>query len=257
MAISATLEPLEFYRDVLGFGEGAVLRAFDSPFDPRKRKVIVLDRPSTVYRERERDLPIVEDAVRAVLASRAGNYLVCCPSFDYLRQLYGRLEDMPGFEVLRQERVMPEVERAAVLARLEASARGEGLPVVLLVVQGGIFTEGVDYPGELCVGAIVVGPGLPAVGFERELIRTHFQRVYGRGFEYAFLYPGMNRVLQAAGRVIRTTTDVGVVVLVGNRFATPRYFQLFPPDWYEEHPRELICGDPYTELTLFWAGQKG
>ena len=90
----------------------------------------------------------------------------------------------------------------------------------------------------------------------RELIQAHFQRVYGRGFDYAFLYPGMSRVIQAAGRVIRTPTDEGVVVLVGDRFATDRYATLFPRDWYERHPRELVTHDPYGDLVRFWGERR-
>jgi DNA excision repair protein ERCC-2 len=252
VAVSATLEPLEFYRDMLGLGENALVRAFPSPFDPKRRKVVVLDLPSTAYRSRERDLPIVVDAVRAVVAARAGNYLVCCPSFAYLERLVERVDDLPGFELRRQERGMPDGARAEVLARLrEGPARGDP-PLVLFVVQGGVFTEGVDYAGDACVGAIVVGPALPRVSFERSLIQAHYQRNYGRGFEYAFLYPGMSKVIQSAGRVIRTPTDRGVVALVGMRFATPRYNQLFPRDWYQNHPRELISRDPYRELQEFW-----
>lgn len=256
VAVSATLEPLEFYRDVLGFGPDAVLRSFPSPFDRRRRRVLVLDKPSTSYKERERDLPIVEDAVRAVVAARPGNYLVCCPSFEYLDKLAPRLDHLPGFDVVAQPRSLDEPGRAAVLERLGEAAAGRRPPVVLVTVQGGIFTEGVDYPGALCVGAIIVGPGLPRVSFERELIQAHFQRVYGRGFDYAFLYPGMSRVIQAAGRVIRTPTDEGVVVLVGDRFATDRYAGLFPRDWFERHPRELVCHDPYGALVEFWRGRQ-
>ncbi len=252
VAVSATLEPLEFYRDVLGFGPDAALHAFPSPFDPARRKVVVLDLPSTTYERRMRDLPIVVDGVRAVLAARRGNYLVCCPSFAYLQKLGDLLGPLPGFEVIRQARYMPEATRAEVLQRLR-DVHTRGLPpVVLLVALGGIFTEGVDYPGETCIGAVVIGPGLPQVDLERELVQAHFQRTYGRGFEYAFLYPGMSKVIQAAGRVIRTETDRGVVVLVGGRFATPRYTALFPRDWYRRHPRELICPDPYGELRAFW-----
>lgn len=253
IAVSGTLEPLTFYRDVLGFGEGAELVACPSPFAPERRRVLVLDRPSTTYRERTRDLPIVEDAVRAVIAARPGNYLVCCPSFAYMQALAERLPEVPGHEVLHQARSMSEAERAAVLARLEQAVHGRGLPVVLFTVQGGIFTEGVDYPGELCVGAIVIGPGLPQVNLERELIRAHYEQRYGEGFNYAFLYPGMNKVLQAAGRVIRTPEDKGVVALVGQRFATRRYSSLFPRDWYRESPRELISHDPYGDLQAFWS----
>ncbi|MEZ6184677.1 MAG: ATP-dependent DNA helicase [Planctomycetota bacterium] len=257
VAVSGTLDPLPFYRDVLGFGPDAELVACASPFPPERRRVLILDRPSTTYRERERDLPIVEDAVRAVIAARAGNYLVCCPSFAYLEGLAARLQAVPGHEVLRQERSMSEDDRRATLERLRRSTQGQAPPGVLFCVQGGIFTEGVDYPGELCVGAIVVGPGLPQVNLERELIRAHCQERYGAGFDYAFLYPGMNKVIQAAGRVIRTPGDLGVVALVGQRFATRRYASLLPRDWYRESPRELISHDPYGDLTRFWAGVEG
>lgn len=252
VAISATLEPLEFYRDVLGFGPDAAMASFPTSFDPARRCVLVLDRPSTRYQERDRDLPIVEDAVRAVLAARAGNYLVACPSFDYLEKLAARLERVPGFDVLVQPRTLDEPGRAEVMARLRRAADGQAPPVVLVTVQGGIFTEGVDYPGALCIGAIIVGPGLPRVSFERALIQAHYERAYRRGFDYAFLYPGMSRVIQAAGRVIRTATDEGVVVLVGDRFATDRYARLFPRDWYTKEPRELVVDDPYGALVRFW-----
>jgi len=261
VAVSATLEPLEFYRDVLGLCPDALLKAFPSPFDRARRKVVVLDLPSTKYHARERDLPIVEDAVRAVVAAHPGNYLVCCPSFAYLERLAPLLDELPGFQVLRQERYMAPDQRAEVLTRLREGPERGLPPVVLIVVQGGIFTEGVDYAGDACVGAIVVGPALPQLNYERTLIQQHYEERYGRGFEYAFVYPGMNKVIQSAGRVIRTPSDRGVVVLVGMRFATPRYSSLFPRDWYERHPRELVCLDPYGELSAFWqqaqASQEG
>jgi DNA excision repair protein ERCC-2 len=252
VAVSATLEPLDFYRDVLGFGPEAAMHAFPSPFDRSRRKVLVLDLPSTRLRDRPRDLPIVEDAVRAVLAARTGNYLVCCPSFEFLDQLHQRLGSLPGLELRRQARFMDDAARRAELLMLAEAAAGNREPIALLVVQGGIFTEGVDYPGDLCVGAVIVGPGLPRVSFERELIQAHFEQRYGKGFDYAFPYPGMNKVIQAAGRVIRTPTDRGVVALVGRRFATRRYAQLLPRDWYERRPRELVSRDPYTDLRAFW-----
>lgn len=256
VAVSATLEPLEFYRDVLGFPRDETeLRAFPSPFPRERRRVLVLDRPSTHYQNRDRDLPIVDDAIRAVIAARPGNYLVAFPSFEYLEMVAPRLAGLPGFELVKQKKSMSDAERAQVLARLGQFA-GPGKPgpppVLLLAVQGGVFTEGVDLPGEMCIGAIVVGPGLPRLSFERELVKTHFDRVYGRGFEYAYLFPGMSRVIQAAGRVIRTATDVGIVALVGDRFAQERYTTLFPRDWYVKSPRELVTHDPYGELRRFW-----
>lgn len=254
IAVSATLEPLEFYRDVLGFPRDETeLCAYPSPFPRERRAVIVLDKPSTHYKDRDRDLPIVEDAIRAVVAARPGNYIACFPSFEYLEMCTPRLASLPGYEVVRQERRMSDAERNAVLERLARwKPGGSERPVLLLAVQGGAFTEGVDYPGEMCVGAIIVGPGLPRWSFERELVKAHFDRAYGKGFEYAYLFPGMSRVIQAAGRVIRTKTDVGVVALVGDRFATDRYASLFPRDWYVRHPRELVTRDPYATLSRFW-----
>jgi DNA excision repair protein ERCC-2 len=124
---------------------------------------------------------------------------------------------------------------------------------VILAVQAGIFAEGVDYPGEMLIGGIIVGPGLPKYDFEQELMRQYFDERYGAGFEYAYLYPGMNRVVQSAGRVIRSETDRGIIVLLGERFARPEYSSLFPSDWYVYSPSELIVKDYVDEIRRFWA----
>ncbi len=123
----------------------------------------------------------------------------------------------------------------------------------MLAVQGGIFAEGIDYPGELLSGVIVVSPALPQVTYERELMRRYYQNNYGRGFEFAYLYPGMNRVIQSVGRLIRTDSDRGVAVLVGRRFAEPQYQALFPHDW-SQRPGDLRADDLAAELALFWRG---
>ena len=109
-----------------------------------------------------------------------------------------------------------------------------------------------DYPGELLLGVIVVSPALPQVGFERELMRQHYEERYGKGFEFAYLYPGMNRVIQSVGRLIRSETDVGVAVLVCQRFAQPQYSTLFPSDWSNGQPNKLVCKDLEEELRRFW-----
>jgi len=120
-------------------------------------------------------------------------------------------------------------------------------------VQGGVFAEGVDYPGELAVGAIIVGPGLPKVSFEQELMRQFYEEAYSKGFEYAYLYPGMNRVVQSAGRIVRSETDRGVIVLLDKRFAYENYSRLLPRDWYESSPAELTAQEFREALTEFWA----
>ena len=143
---------------------------------------------------------------------------------------------------------MPLAARARLLARLRDDPR----PLLLLAVTGGIFAEGIDFPGEALVGAILVGPALPQVGFERDRMREYFGRHGGRGFLRAMLYPGMQRVIQSAGRVHRTENDRGVIVLLDRRFARRPYTDCFPAHWYERHPDELVTTDPAAALQAFW-----
>ncbi len=248
IAMSATLVPPEFFRDVLGFDRDATrLVSFPSPFPQENRKVVVLPRFSTTYRLRSRSYEAIARAIEQIVSLRKGNYFVFFPSFDYLTAVeqYVTASD---FVILRQERSMAERDRAELLGRLTDSTQSH----IVLAVQAGIFAEGVDYPGEMLIGAIIVGPGLPKYNFEQELMRQYFQERYNAGFQYAYLYPGMNRVVQSAGRVIRTEEDRGIIALVGARFARPEYFSLFPRDWYVYSPKELIVKDYAEEIRRFW-----
>jgi DNA excision repair protein ERCC-2 len=125
---------------------------------------------------------------------------------------------------------------------------------LLLAVLGGVFAEGVDYPGELLETVVVVSPGLPQLSFERELLRRHFDEGGGNGFEYAYLQPGMTRVIQAAGRLIRTETDRGVIVLICGRFLEEAYAERLPRDWYDVSPLELISENPAEDIKTFFSG---
>ncbi|NQT83170.1 ATP-dependent DNA helicase, partial [bacterium] len=168
-------------------------------------------------------------------------------SFEYLEAVRCYLSPA-DFTVLHQQRSMSERERAELLSRLAEGGQSH----LILAVQGGIFAEGVDYPGEMLIGALIVGPGLPKYNYEQELMREYFQERYGAGFEYAYLYPGMNRVVQSAGRVIRTENDRGIIALLGARFARPEYYSLFPNDWSLYSPKELIAEDYAEEIRQFW-----
>ncbi|GIX49178.1 MAG: ATP-dependent helicase [Candidatus Tectimicrobiota bacterium] len=248
VAMSATLTPFDFYRDVLGFPpERTCTAAFPSPFPRDNRAVLVIPEVSTAYRDRWRDAAKVARIIEDVVAQQPGNYLVCFPSFAYLRLVRPWLQ-LPPSRLVEQSEAMSEADRAELLRRLRAADAA----LVVLAVQGGIFTEGVDYPGGMLRGVILVGPGLPRVDAEQELIRAYYEEKYGRGFAYAYLYPGMTRVIQAAGRVIRSPSDVGVIVLLGKRFAQPPYATLLPPDWYDLSPRELITRDYRQALAHFW-----
>jgi DNA excision repair protein ERCC-2 len=158
--------------------------------------------------------------------------------------------DIPPHRLLIQSASMSESDRAAVLQRLR---QADAEPVLILAVQGGIFAEGVDYPGGMLVGAIIIGPGLPRFDTEQELIRAYYDERYDSGFAYAYLYPGMNRVVQSAGRVIRSETDVGIIALVGKRFTYDNYNTLFPSHWYTHSPRELITRNYRQTLQRFWS----
>jgi Rad3-related DNA helicase len=118
--------------------------------------------------------------------------------------------------------------------------------------MGGVFAEGIDLPGAELIGAVVIGPGFPQVGFERAVMREYFEREYERGFAYAMVYPGMQRVIQSAGRVIRTPDDAGVIVLADRRFADAELAACLPAHWYRYDPSELVTEDLPKDLAAFW-----
>ena len=249
VAMSATLTPFDFYRDVLGFPADRTFTVeCPSPFPPENRQLMVIPDVSTVYRDRQRDAPRIAQMIETIVAQHRGNYAAFFPSFVYLRQVRTWLQH-PAYERIEQTESMTEADRIGVLQQLQHAGTTSRL---LLAVQGGIFAEGVDYPGDMLIGVMIIGPGLPRMDAEQELIRDYFEDRYGRGFAYAYLYPGMNRVIQSAGRVIRSATDVGVIALLGKRFSYANYTALFPTHWYTNSPRELITRHYQQRLTRFW-----
>jgi DNA excision repair protein ERCC-2 len=248
IAMSATLSPMEFYRDVLGFDRDTELLALPSPFPRQNRKILIVPEVSTAYQQRSKHFPRIARILEEVVSIRPGNYFAFFPSFEFLKEV-ARLVRLKDSELLIQDRIMPDHHRSALLEKL----REPGKRHLVLAVQGGIFAEGVDYPGELAVGAIIVGPGLPKVSFEQELMRQYYEEAYSKGFEYAYLYPGMNRVVQSAGRIVRSETDRGIIVLLDKRFAYENYSRLLPRDWYESSPAELTAPEFREALIEFWA----
>jgi len=247
--MSATLTPFDFYQEVLGFPADRTFTAeCPSPFPPENRQLMVIPDVSTIYRDRQRDAPKVARIIEDIVAQQVGNYIAFFPSFAYLHLVRTWLQ-RPGYERIEQTESMIEADRVAVLRQLRQPSTTTRL---LLAVLGGIFAEGVDYPGDMLVGVMIIGPGLPRMDAEQELIRDYFETRYERGFAYAYLYPGMNRVIQSAGRVIRSATDVGVIALIGKRFTYSNYTALFPSHWYTNSPRELITHDYQQSLAHFW-----
>ena len=226
---SATLSPLDYYREVLGGDKTSPTLSLASPFDEHHLAVAVMDKISTRYLEREDTVRAVLRAILTTVKAKPGNYMVFCPSYHYMRLLHAALKKaLPALKTLLQTPHMTAAERAEFLSHFDEHPK-EAL--VGFCVMGGIYGEGVDLVGKRLIGAIVVGVGLPTLSNEREAIRAYFDETQEAGRAYAYVYPGFNRVLQAAGRVIRHESDRGVILLIDDRFADPEYRRLFPAHW--------------------------
>ncbi len=245
---SATLTPLEYYRTLLGGVPEDPVMQLSSPFPPENLAVLVQDRIQTTFKGRTESLGEVVETIAAMVQGRAGNYLVYFPSYQYLNSVLQEFQiHYPAIPVLVQKPGMTEQDRDAFLA---AFAIEHGEILVGFAVMGGIFGEGIDLVGERLIGAAIVGVGLPQLCTERDLIRDYFQDKAGSGFEYAYTFPGMNRVLQAVGRVIRSDTDRGVVLLIDTRFNETRYRRLFPPWW--KYARVRHAASLREAIQQFW-----
>lgn len=225
---SATLTPLSYYRDMLGAGEDDYTLHIPSPFYPEQWDVRLL--PLSIrYRDRERSRGPIADMLETLAAEKKGNLLVFFPSYPYLREVAEEFMNRgTDTEILVQSPGMREEERDAFLAAFQP---GPGRTRMGFAVLGGVFAEGVDLPGDRLNGVVIVGVGLPQIGAERDILRSYFERADKNGFNYAYVYPGMNKVLQAGGRLIRTEADEGVLVLVDDRFVKEPYASLLPEEW--------------------------
>lgn len=226
---SATLTPTDYFADVLGGGSRALQLTLPSPFDRENLLVAAVDSISTRFEDREKTYKKIVSCIAATVSGRVGNYLVYFPSYAYLervREIFAR--KYPYIPLIVQGRNMSRARREAFLAEF---ADDDSRLRVGFCVLGGIFSEGVDLPGKRLIGTVIVGVGLPGLSNERNILRDYFDSRCERGYDYAYTYPGVNRVLQAAGRVIRTEEDRGVVVLIDDRYATPTYRSLFPEGW--------------------------
>ncbi len=246
---SATLSPADYFIETLGGGENAKRVFLESPFDAQNLCLLVADCISTKYADRTRTLGDVCDMIAATVRAKKGNYLVFLPSYKYLQEMSEAFaEKYPAISLAVQETGMDEAAREAYLAQFEADNADS---LVGFCVLGGIFAEGIDLVGTRLIGSIIVGVGLPQIGIEQDALRDYYAQTMGMGFEYAYQYPGMNKVLQAAGRVIRTESDRGVVLLIDSRYGTGRYRALFPPHWAGAHFVENAAEVKNT-LTKFW-----
>lgn len=246
---SATLRPIDYYTNVLGGEEDTSRMVFSSPFEQQNMHLLVADNISTKYQMRDQSLASVVEALAALIAGKKGNYLFFFPSFQYLQNVYELFrEKHPEIVARKQEGAMDEEQREAFL---EAFKAGNSETLVGFCVLGGVFSEGIDLRGERLIGAAIVGVGLAQLNPESDLIKDYYNETIGQGFDYAYQLPGMNKVLQAVGRVIRGESDRGVILLIDERFSASRYRTLFPAHW--NHAKIVKNTKEITEqVTEFW-----
>ncbi|MFS0827126.1 helicase C-terminal domain-containing protein [Pseudomonas phoenicis] len=224
---SATLGPQRFYRDLLGMPDDTAWLEVQAPFQAEQLEVRIVSQVSTRYQQRQASVAPIVALIAEQYQRQPGNYLAFFSSFEYLQQVAGHLaERHPQIPTWAQAAGMDEAAREAFLERFVVDGRGIGFAVL-----GGAFAEGVDLAGTRLIGAFVATLGLPQVNPVNEQFKQRLHRQYGAGFDYAYLYPGVRKVIQAAGRVIRGDQDRGVLMLIDERFAEPRVQQMFPGWW--------------------------
>ena len=224
---SATLSPTRFYQDLLGLPENARCLDVPSPFTPEQLQVRIVDRVSTRFSDRGASLQPIAELIAQQYRRKPGNYLAFFSSFDYLQDVARVLEshalDVP---VWKQCRGMSEADRSLFLSRFTLESQGVGFAVL-----GGAFAEGIDLPGARLIGAFVATLGLPQLNPVNEQIKARIETLFGRGYDYTYLYPGLQKVVQAAGRVIRQRSDEGVLFLIDDRFKRRAVRELLPAWW--------------------------
>ncbi len=246
---SGTLTPISYYRSLLGGDSSSDVLEIDSPFVKEQLAVAVMDKITTRFSEREDSLLAVCRVIAATLSARRGNYMIFSPSFAYSEALYNAFKKKyPKIKIILQTPNMTKSQKEEFLAEFSKS---DGSYLAAFCVMGGIYSEGIDLTGDKLIGAVVVGIGMPSLSYEREAIAEYYQEKLDSGTEFAYLYPGMNRVLQAAGRVIRTENDRGVIVLIDDRFRDPLYKKSAPKIWdgmeFFDDPKSLK-----ERLDEFW-----
>lgn len=225
---SATLSPMTYYRDVVGGNEDDFAVMISSPFS-KEQTDVYLKPLSTRYRDRENTKGEIVAAIQTFIKNNPGNWLIFFPSYQYLLTVYEQFKQQDSeTNTLLQSQGMTEADREAFLKEFQPDSTDTLLGFAVL---GGIFSEGIDLKGDRLNGVMVVGVGLPQICFERDLIKDHFNKNSKNGYNYAYVYPGMNKVLQSAGRLIRSETDRGTIVLIDDRFLKQPYHALLPEEW--------------------------
>ena len=259
--MSATLSPLEYYIRLYGFSPEEVRSMrFESPF-PKENKAVFIDvdldfgyrsRTPEVYRK-------AVDKIRSIISVKPGNYIVFTPSYEMAAVFYEGLKDAPEISMLQYKVVMEHQnlskdEKDNIISDLIHRAK-EKRPTLLIAVMGGSFSEGIDLKGDSLIGVIIVSLGLPSRSKEQDRLIKYYDSIYSDGFVYAVIYPAVARVVQSAGRLIRSENDRGIIYLMDRRYTMRRWNFAFPEEFRE--CRRLIRGNPSHAVKDFWNMKRG
>jgi DNA excision repair protein ERCC-2 len=248
LLFSASFSPLSYYQETLG-GQESLAYRIPSPFPEENQKVMITNYLETTYRKREANMSPLVETIYHFVKEKIGNYFIFFPSYQYLDQTVAAFQaKYPNIRMVIQDTVMNESERENFLDQFKEE------PTETLVgfcVMGSIFSEGIDLRGTRLIGSMIVGVGLPQMNHEQELIKQYYDEKEHLGFAYAYQLPGMNKVLQAAGRVIRDEEDKGIVLLADQRFNRTDYRQLFPKHWHSAKSVSSIH-ELSKEIQAFW-----
>ena len=225
---SATLSPLPYYMDVLGGAKDDPSLVLTSPFPKENLKLLIAPKISTRYKNREKTYQSVAQYIETFVSAKVGNYFIYLPSYEYLDNILPMLNFGEDVDVFIQKKDMTESEKNDLLSHFKENT---GHSVVGLAIIGGAFGEGIDLVGDSLIGVAIVGIGLPKINFESNQIVEYYKLNEINGFNYAYVYPGMNKVMQAVGRLIRTENDRGAALLIDERYMWNDYKSLFKKEW--------------------------
>ncbi|MCC5419010.1 ATP-dependent DNA helicase, partial [Clostridium botulinum] len=245
---SGTFSPIKYFREVLGGDDEDYVLKLNSPFPIENHRILIGYNVSTKYKNRCKSYENICDYINMACKIKKGNYMVFFPSYKYMKEVFLLYkEKYPEENVIVQNSSMSDEERKEFIDKFEKETEN----VIGFCVLGGIFSEGIDLTGDKIIGAIIIGVGLPQICVERNLIKNYYDDKKQSGFQYSYIYPGMTKVMQAAGRVIRTELDKGIILLIDERFNSYSYKELFPKHWY---PNINVKNEKELEgaLKKFW-----
>jgi DNA excision repair protein ERCC-2 len=249
VGFSATLKPFDYYINLSGLDLEAVeTLELEAPFSATNRKILIIPQISSKYSDRARSYARIAETILKIVNLKKGNYFAFFPSFDFMNRVFDLTLSTPEMTIIKQESLMGKDRFDKIIKLLQQKNQSH----LIFAVQGGIFSEGIDYLGDMAIGAFIVGPALPSFNLERELMKKYYDRSFGRGYDFAYTYPAMAKSVQASGRVIRSENDKGIIILMDDRFISPQFVTCMPVDWFSHNVSELISKRILADLNEFW-----